>query len=424
MERIYKHPRLIILIIAVITVFFGIQLPRSELDNNNFRFISEKDEARQVFSAIDETFGSSLFILVGLRRNYGTVFESAFLKRIGEYVEKIEAIDNIEPVTSIVNADYITGDGEAIIVEKLLPDDFAGTSAEIGLLREKLLSWDMYKRSLISDDFSSTQILVPLDVSGEDAGSPEAVKSFTEVRDLAREHFDGMAEVYVTGIPVISAAVNEAVAADLRLLVPLVILVVLGVLFFSFRRLSGVVLPLLTVLVAVIWSMGAMPLFNVRLSIISTVLPVILVAVGSAYGIHVLTHYLEENGDGNLSGEEHREMVLALVRRIAKPVFLAALTTFVGFLSFCFTTVLPIREFGFFSSFGVFSSFTVAITLIPALLLLRGPARARPSKRKTGGNKDTGRGISAFFTSIAMHRGAVLFFAALAVLVSAYGASR
>jgi predicted RND superfamily exporter protein len=429
MEKIYRHPWLIVLFITLVTVFFALQIPRLELDNNNFRFISEKDEARRVSAYIDDTFGSSLFILVGLHRNSGDVFDGPFLNRIREYVERVEAIDIIDPVSSIVNADYVTGDSESIVTEKLLPADFAGTAGEIALLKERLLSWDMYKRALVSDDFSSTQILVPMNVSTDEAGRPEVVDSFIQVRDIAREMFKGEAEVYVTGLPVISATINEAVRSDLVLLVPLVILVVLLILFFSFRRLCGVVLPLLTVVVASIWSMGAMPLFNIKLSVISTVLPVILVAVGSAYGIHVITHYIEDLSAGKegMTGEEHRELLLALMGRLVKPVFLAAATTFVGFVSFCFTTVLPIREFGFFSGFGVLASFVTAVTLIPALLLIRVSLFKGPSKAiKSGGEKKDrlSDATASFFSAIAGHKGVVLCAAALVLLVSLLGASK
>jgi predicted RND superfamily exporter protein len=127
---------------------------------------------------------------------------------------------------------------------------------------------------------------------------------------------------------------------DIRMLVPLVILVVLSVLLLSFRRGIAIVLPLVTVLIATIWSVGAMPLVGVKMSVLSTVLPVILVAVGSAYGIHVVSHYVDEREvAGDLSREEHRRLVIELTRRIGKPVFLAALTTFVGFVSFCVTAV-------------------------------------------------------------------------------------
>jgi predicted RND superfamily exporter protein len=437
MEKIYRYPIVILLVIGAITFFFASRLPRIELDNNNFRFISPDDPARRVSEYIDDTFGSSLFILVGLKRHYGDVFEASFLKTIREYVDRVEQIEIIDPVSSIVNADYITGSADAVTVEKLLPDDFSGTKEEIAALKERILSWDMYRRSLISDDFTATQILVPMNISNEDAGKPEVVDSFIQVRDIAREMFDGRAEVYVTGIPVISATINEAVRSDLQLLVPLVILVVLVVLFLSFRRLSAVILPLLTVLIAAVWSVGAMPLFDIKLSVISTVLPVILVAVGSAYGIHVITHYREEFAASSgvtgrdLSREDHFELVCATVNKIRKPVFLAALTTFVGFSSFCFTTVLPIREFGFFASFGVLVSFAVAITMIPALVILRGPERKsfgeKPGAKEVLFGREEGlftRSVGRFFTTIAMRKGLVLFCSSALILVSLLGASR
>ncbi|MDR2211538.1 MAG: MMPL family transporter [Spirochaetaceae bacterium] len=420
----YRFPIVILALIGAITVFFAFQLPRLELDNNNFRFISPEDPARQVSAYIDDTFGSSLFILVGLRRTDGNVFDVSFLKRIRDYVDRVESIDMIDPVTSIVNAQYITGDSESIVVEKLLPEDFTGTREEVSLLKKRLLSWDMYKRALVSDDFSSTQILVPMNIAADDAGKPEAVDNFIRVRDIAREMFTDQAEVYVTGIPVISATINESIRSDLVLLVPLVILVVLLILFFSFRRLSAVALPLLTVVIAVIWSMGAMSLFDIKLSVISTVLPVILVAVGSAYGIHVITHYMDDLGSGDRPGgmdrETHRELVLALVKRLFKPLFLASLTTFVGFLSFCFTTVLPIREFGIFASFGVLTSFAVAVTFIPSLLIIRGP---RFKKNPVRGDRTSGA-VAEFFSAIAGHGWAVLCVAGLVLVVSIAGFSR
>jgi len=230
--------------------------------------------------------------------------------------------------------------------------------------------------------------------------------------------------VYVTGMPVITATVNEAMNADLKLLVPLVVLVVLVILFFSFRGLTPVLLPLLTVLIATVWSVGAMPLCGIKLSVISTVLPVILVAVGSAYGIHVVTHYLNERGAAALSRDKHRELVLAVVMKIRKPVFLAALTTFAAFVSFCFTPVAPCREFGYFASFGVAAAFAVAITLIPALLIIRGPRR---EKKRIAEESDHGK-MSLFLAdnlvSIARYKKTILFCTILIGIVSVYGLSK
>lgn len=106
--------------------------------------------------------------------------------------------------------------------------------------------------------------------------------------------------------------------------------------------------------------------------------------MGSAYGIHVVTHYLDDRADGKvLTKKEHEQLIFELIRKIGKPVALAALTTFAGFVSFCFTSVLPIREFGYFSSFGVFASFIVSMTFIPSVLLVRGPRPFSRTRKKS-----------------------------------------
>ncbi|AEF85794.1 putative membrane protein [Treponema primitia ZAS-2] len=423
MDKIYKHPVLIVVIIGIITLFFALQLPRAELDNNNSRFVPDTDPAKVTNRLIDDTFGGSSFILIGLERKYGDIFDAGFLSRIRDFNNWVEAITIVGDVNSIVSSKYIAGVGDSIVVEKLVGDDFTGTSAEIAELKRRILSWDMYRHSLVSDDFAATQILVSLDISDDDMSNRDVADEFLKIRDMAQEMFSGMAEVYVTGLPIISETINESMGADLVLMIPLVILVVLLVLFFSFHRLTAVLLPLLTVVIAVIWSVGAMPLFDIKLSIISTVLPVILIAVGSAYGIHVITHYIEDIGSKSLNAEEHRFLVIALMRKIRKPISLAALTTFAGFCSFCFTKVVPIREFGFFSSFGVIVSFAVSMTLIPALLLLRGPRPLRKVEKKEEAG-ETNRVVTDVFLSIVRKKRTVLIFTSLIVLISVYGVSK
>ncbi|MDR1839933.1 MAG: MMPL family transporter [Treponema sp.] len=420
MEAFFKRPWVIVAVITVITLFFASFLPQVELDNNNLRFVPDDDPALETSRWIEESFGSSLFILVGLRREYGTVFDSGFLNRIRDYVEEVKSVSIVKEIVSLVSADYITSIDGAITVEPLVRGDFSGTPQEIAELKRRLLSWDLYERAMVSDDFTATQILIPLTISQEEAGLPEISEKFLAVRDLAHEMFDDLCSVYVTGMPVIVASINEEMTSDLKLLVPLVVVVVLVVLFISFRKFSRVVLPLLTVVIAVIWSVGAMPLFGFKLSVISTVLPVILVAVGSAYGIHVVTHYLTDRGDAQFSGDEHKLFVLKVLRKIIKPVFLAALTTFAGFFSLCFTPVHPIREFGYFSSFGVLAAFIVAVTFIPSLLIIRGP-----EKKKDGEKEDIYSSVVADTLMVAARKKrTVLSLAVLVVLFSVYGLTK
>ncbi|MDR2702269.1 MAG: RND family transporter, partial [Spirochaetaceae bacterium] len=169
METFFKRPWIIIAVITLITVFFAAFLPQVELDNNNLRFVPLDDPALETSRWIDSTFGSSLFILVGLRREHGTVFDSELLNRLRDYNEKVKTISIVKDVVSLVSADYITSIDGAIVVEPLVSGDFLGSAAEIAELKRRLLSWDLYERALISDDFSATQVLIPLSISQEDA---------------------------------------------------------------------------------------------------------------------------------------------------------------------------------------------------------------------------------------------------------------
>jgi predicted RND superfamily exporter protein len=424
MDKLFKHPAVITGVITIITVFLGFQLPRAELDNNNIRFLPDNNEAKVISEYIDETFGGQVMILIGLERPYRTVFEKDFLERIREFSLAAENIDMVKSVNSIMSTQYITGDGDSIIVSDLVPEDFSGTQDEIDELRRRIASWDLFRGSLVSDDLSAAQILVTLDVLTENMGSPEVSRSYFEIREAAEEVFSDTAQVYFTGMPVMNATINRSIIADNLLLIPLVVIVVLALLFFSFRRFTFVILPLLTVIIAVVWTIGMAALFGIKLSVLTTILPVILVAVGSAYGIHIVTHYAQDTRNKILSIEEHRALVIELVRKLIKPVALAALTTLAGFVSFCFTPIVPMMEFGYCAGFGVLAAFLIAVLFIPSMFLLRGPRVLNDTPKEQTGNDQFSNAISRVFLGIAQKKRLVLSCAALAAVISVYGLSK
>jgi predicted RND superfamily exporter protein len=428
LEKFFKHPWVIVGVIAAVTVFFAAQLSKAHMDNNVNVFIPDDNPARITTKHLEAQYGDEVTIVVGLERPYGTVFESAFLSRIKEFTEEAEAIELVKSTNSLVSAQYLTADSESIIVTDLVGEDFSGTPEEIAELKRRLASWDMYEGSLVSDDLSSAQIVIKINAAADDSGSPEVVAVLTCLREMAKEMFGDSAEVYTTGQSVISATITESAFADGTSLVPLVIVVLIAVLVFSFRRLSFVTLPLLTVVIATIWAVGAMPFLGVTMTILSIVLPIILIAVGSAYAVHVISHYKDGVSGRTFTVYEHRAFVLDLVRKLVKPVFLAALTTFAGFVSFCFTPIVPIRDFGVFSSFGVLAAFAIAVTLIPAILLIRGPQAVKPAARKKAGNNKPNSGfesrLAPALVAVANRKVLVLIVTAVVVVTSIIGASK
>ena len=421
----YKHPRTMTTIISLITVFFAWQLTRVHLDNNNFRFIPKKDEARIVMNEISNRFGDEVPILVGIEREYSNILDFKFLQEVKKLSDELAKVPLVKKTTSIINSPHIESRNGDMSSSLLVPEDFQGKKEEILEIKKKIRDWSMYEKSLVSDDLKSLQIFIFLNVKNEESGTEEAMSSCKTIMEKVDAWKFRDSKTYITGMPVFSEVVNEATSHDLRVLIPLVILVVVLVLFVSFRRFSGVFLPLLTVIVSTIWAIGAMGLFSVPLSILSTVLPVILIAVGSAYGIHVINSYYDEaRKEKTLNKEEHKKLVIEAVDEVIRPVLLATITTFAGFFSFCFTSVSPIFEFGLFSSLGILFAFLISITLIPSILIIRGPKKIAPRENLIVEGIDFSK-IDSFlartFVVITDHKRSVMIFAFAAIILSFFG---
>ncbi len=423
-KKFYKRPKLMLTVILLITLFFALQIIRMEFDNNNFRFIPKNDSSRVSSEKISKIFGDEVPILIGVEREFSDILDVKFLEELKNLEKELRKIELVKEVVLITNTRHLESGGDEILANPLVPEDFDGSEEEKNIIKQKLRSWPLYTRSLVSENLKATQILVFLNITNEESGSPEATKACREIIVITDKWHFPDSTIYLTGTPVFNEIVNEATAHDLTFLVPLVILVVIAILFLSFRRFSGVFLPLLTVITSVIWALGAMSLFHVPLSILSTILPIILIAVGSAYGIHIINHYYDEvTQDKSITKEEHTNQVITALGEVIKPVALAAMTTFAGFFSFCFTSVVPIFEFGLFTSFGVVAAFLISITLIPCILILRGPKAptirmVKSSEEKT--NKFD-RIIALTFEIIAERSRTVLLLALIIVIVSLAG---
>ncbi|MDR0684266.1 MAG: MMPL family transporter, partial [Spirochaetaceae bacterium] len=346
---------------------------------------------------------------------------------IREFTDAAEELDITKEITSILTMPYITADGDSIYVADLVDEEFSGTPDEIAELKRRLASWELYDGQTVSPDTSATQIIVSLNAVTTDAMNPEVQEGIRQLRGMAQEMLSGFAKVYITGDLIVTQTSNEAMNTDLRVLIPLVILVILAVLFLSFRHFAYVALPLLTVILSVIWTIGAMPLFGAKLSIISIIMPIILIAVGSAYGIHVVSHYIDETKHKTLtrvplSSGEHRDLVLKVLRKVIKPVLLAALTTMAGFISFVFTFLKPMKAFGIFSSVGVAAAVVISLTFIPALFIIRGP-RVFKQKKQVDESR-FGGALANILTAITRQKAAVITVTILAVGVSLYGLSK
>jgi len=185
---------------------------------------------------------------------------------------------------------------------------------------------------------------------------------------------------YIAGRPVIEVTSGLNALEDLQVMIPLLILAIATALFLMFRTVRGVVLPLMVVLLAIVWTMGAMAAFNVPMYTISTMLPVILVAVGIGDGIHLMSHYEDIVFDD--PHRDRRTIVAQLMHELGMPLLITTLTTAVGFLSLWWADMPPFRVFGVFTAAGIAFCWLASVTMVPALLALMQPHVSGYLKRR------------------------------------------
>ena len=176
---------------------------------------------------------------------------------------------------------------------------------------------------------------------------------------------------YMAGRPVIEVTSGQYALKDTKLMIPLLTVTVVVVLFFLFRNLRGVLLPLLVVAISITWTMGLMAALGVPLYTISTMLPVILVAVGIGDALHILSHYEDIVIDGK--HKDNRVIVAQLMKKLGVPLLVTTLTTGAGFLSLWWAEMPPFRIFGVFTALGILFCWLVSVLLMPAALTMLKP---------------------------------------------------
>ena len=170
-------------------------------------------------------------------------------------------------------------------------------------------------------------------------------------------------KIYYGGLPFLLNDVTDLMLSDISRLFPFTFITIALLLLLSFRSLKGFVLPLISAGISVIWTIGLMAFLGYKLTITASYIPVVLLAVGTAYTIHVVNSF-EINRLTN-----RKQAIILTLSYTFIPVLLAAATTVIGFISFIFGSYLEMtREFGIFTAIGTSFALGLSIFFVPALL--------------------------------------------------------
>ncbi|QTQ13805.1 RND family transporter [Treponema parvum] len=383
MRKLLKNSYLIIVLSVAVTVFFALRLRGIEIQNTIRMFMPQKGESYTRMLNTEEQFGSMLLIGISIEaENDTSVITPRNIQIIRNITEKCSLVDYVTDIDSLTNVDFIYGEDGALVTEKLVGKDDPVTDAQIAQIKQSIADWqDMYQNVILSNDGKITQIIIKVD---PDTNSSQQIAMLSQIKTIVSEQVKGTdLTVRYYGEPVQSDEIRKLMMVDLTRLIPLVILVVILTLYFSFRSFIGTMLPLLTVLMSTVWACGLMAIFGVTFTLIASVIPIALIACGSAYGIHVISHYYEEISvvSGEITKEKHLNAIISGLKNVSLPIFLAGVTTIAGFISLITSPLIPLQSFAVFTALGVGFALLLSVTLIPAMLYIT-PLK-QVSKRST-----------------------------------------
>ena len=387
---------LVIALILGCTVAAFLQIQHLRFESDAEAMIPPDDPVQRYNDLVEDRFGIRDLIIVGVLNNNpdeNGVFNPRTLGIVKEFSEKITLMPGIkavrdEDVASIASMDNITGTADGMAVDPFMAD-VPQTQAGLSSLRDNLFGNSMYINWLVSDDKTGLVIMAKMESSeGTLEGVAQRAAIYTGIRAMIQARKDAGApeEFHIAGRGAMEVTFSEQSRQDMAKFMPLVLLIVLGTLYFTYRSLRGVLLPFSVVVGSVVWALGIMAAVEVPMYFVSTMMPVILMAIGVAYGIHILGRYYDEL-------LEHPDVsatdaVLAAMHEMWLPVVFTALTTAAGFLSFLTASMLPIRYFGVFTAIGVLAAMVFSLTFFPAVLVMLPPKVSTGLRNQMGSSGD------------------------------------
>ena len=300
------------------------------------------------------------------------------LQQAADLIAKIREVNYVFEVISPFDTSYFGLSGflvQSLPVAQRIPT----TAAEVQQFRQRLAQSPNGKR-MISED--SEAMLVEIYIIGSyTSRGKQTVKELEQI--LSQEW--GPDQFNFTGTAYITHEMDQSIKRDAFLLFPFAALIVVVVLILSFRSWLGFLIPGATVLTAMVITMGLMAWLGYSITLVSVIMPVILIVIGSADGIHILHKYQEEL---EFNAGSKKESILLVMEEMIPPCTMTSLTTAVGLISLRTSTVIPVKDFGTFSGFGVMVAYLFTVLGIPALLTVFPEPKMKLNKAKENSSWD------------------------------------
>ncbi len=373
-ERIIEYRRLLVLVIALISVAMAPFVLGLQLDRTLKSAYVTSSEAYGVYKDFLKVFGNDEFILVAILNDKG-VNNPSFLNALATITTRLEGFPQIEQVISLSNL-KVFRERNGIFGNYPLLNQRTNQVAlpdleTLATITKALPVTDF----LLSKDMKSAGIVVRL---REDwRFHPEMGKLLDKILETARNNMRRGSDVRLVGAPVLREAVQQLTVRTALTFGILCALIIAIVSVYIFKSLRVAAITMVVVGVAVYWVMGLMSILGIPLNATTSLSFGLVLVVSVATVIHIVSHYYEEAD----SVEDRVQAVRAALTVVGRPCLMCSLTTSIAFATIMVSTIPMVQQLGLVMSLGVLISFVLAVILTPAFLILMRPVPVHTRER-------------------------------------------
>jgi predicted RND superfamily exporter protein len=355
------------LVSLLLTVGLGLAAASVKPDYSIEHFFPTFDQSRVDYERFKQDFpfeDAHAFVIV----DAPDLFTRAGLRRIEALERDLGKVAGVTDTLGPSSVLDLVDDAEGLRMEKVFGGD-EPTDAQIAHGKERLLGDPMFRGAMIANDGRAVNIVVTLtrEVASQDA---TRVEFFHAAREVVEKHealakAQGVAQrLTLNGLPVIRSEFTEMIGRDLGQLFPVALAVILVLLFVAFRRVGDVIAALITILLSIVWSVGAMGLLSIPLQVLTQITPIVVMIVSISDTVHVVAHAREYQADGMA----WRDAIVRSARENALPCLLTEITIAGGFLALAANDMVMIQQFGIATAAAMLLTWLANFTVLPLCL--------------------------------------------------------
>ncbi len=409
-DLIIRNRVVVLIVVALATLFLGYEATKVKLNADFSSYLQQDNPLVQKFNRVGEIFAGKSITMVTIESE--DIFSTKTLTLIRDLTNAYENLDGVSHVTSLTNIIDFRKTEWGLEVGKLIPrGEIPESPEELKKLKDYVMSREMYVGDLLSEDGKASIIVIRIS-----AGADE-VKVVKEIRKTTEEVAPSTGNIAFGGMPSLMNSMVLLISENMTVLLPIMVVLIFLVLIIAFRKPGGIFLPLIIVGLASVFTMGILVLLNLSLDLLTGIMPVILLAMGSADGIHFMKRYYEIRKTGKIP----KVAVMETFAELWMPMVITTITTMVGFASLAISEFSVITQFGLITALAIFLALVITFTFLPAVLSF---SRGRIKTPPQAVPKTNNRFLEKMGDFIYHNKTTILVSAAVIVIISAVAIPR